>query len=43
MVSCRICGKSLDKENAADHIKGHDKKCEIPHITKEAKKLDEID
>jgi hypothetical protein len=31
MVSCRICGKNLDDENAFNHIAQHDKKGEIPH------------
>ena len=30
-VSCRICGKNLDNENAISHMKQHDKKGEIPH------------
>jgi BED zinc finger len=30
-VSCRICGKNLDNENASSHMKQHDKKGEIPH------------
>ena len=36
MVSCRICGKNLDRENAADHMKNHDKHGEIPHIRSES-------
>ena len=31
MISCRICGKNLDDENAFNHIAQHDKKGEIPH------------
>jgi hypothetical protein len=42
MVSCRICGKSLDKENAADHMRNHAKKCEIPHIGTEPANFNEI-
>ena len=30
-VSCRICGKNLDDENAIDHMLQHDKKGEFPH------------
>jgi hypothetical protein len=32
MVSCSICNKNLDKENASDHMKDHDKRGEIPLI-----------
>jgi hypothetical protein len=32
MVSCRICGRDLDKEIPADHMRDHDKRGEIPHI-----------
>jgi hypothetical protein len=35
MVSCRICGNNLDKENAANHMKNHDKRGEIPHVLTE--------
>ena len=35
MVSCRICGKNVDAENAGDHMKGHNKRGEIPHIQNE--------
>ena len=37
MVSCRICGKKLDTENAGDHMKDHDRRGEIPHIQNEPK------
>ena len=30
-VSCRICSKNLDDENAINHMMQHDKKGEIPH------------
>jgi hypothetical protein len=30
-VSCRICGKNLDDENAINHMMQHDKKGEFPH------------
>jgi hypothetical protein len=32
MVSCRICDKNIDKENASNHMKDHDKRGEIPLI-----------
>ena len=32
MVSCRICDKNLDKENASNHMKDHDRRGEIPLI-----------
>jgi hypothetical protein len=32
MVSCRICDKNLDKENASNHMKDHAKRGEIPLI-----------
>jgi hypothetical protein len=35
MVSCRICGKNVDTENAGDHMKEHNKRGEIPHIQNE--------
>ncbi len=31
MVSCRLCDKNLDNENASKHMKEHDIKGEIPH------------
>jgi hypothetical protein len=30
-VSCRICSKNLDDENAINHMLQHDKKGEFPH------------
>lgn len=30
-VSCRICGKNLDEENAINHMMQHDKNGEFPH------------
>ena len=35
MVSCRICRKNVDTENAGDHMKEHNKRGEIPHIQDE--------
>ncbi|MDW0315414.1 MAG: hypothetical protein QN716_08575 [Nitrososphaeraceae archaeon] len=43
MVSCRICGKNLDTENAGDHMKDHDKRAEIPHIQSEPEARRQID
>lgn len=31
MVSCRICDKNLDNENASKHMMQHLKQGEIPH------------
>jgi hypothetical protein len=31
MVSCRICDKIIDNENASKHMTEHEKKGEIPH------------
>jgi hypothetical protein len=35
MVSCRICGKNLDSENAANHMMQHDKRGDIRHVIRE--------
>ena len=43
MVSCRICGKNLDTENAGDHMKDHNKRGEIPHIQSEPEASRQID
>jgi hypothetical protein len=31
MVSCRICNKNIDNENASKHMAEHAEKGEIPH------------
>jgi hypothetical protein len=43
MVSCRMCGKNLDGEDAADHMKNHDKRGEIPHIRSESTEYNKRD
>lgn len=43
MVSCRICGKNVDTENAGDHMKEHNKRGEIPHIQNESESNHQID